>query len=209
MSDETPPLPASLQEPDTVLLPEEIEPKPAYVGNKPPPFPPIATDKGFYFIELPNVLKETGSHNGRDLLTIIHGGQQRVEITGEHWLSDEDVKPPDPGLFAPVLSKLISPMNQINAGIANAGLSLISVINDAVEYNGKKLLPTNPTASQYLGLVGKKAFISFKCVLIGPRVGAAIQAAAFLTYRDVTGTKGWKNADKPLYSIHQTWCILP
>lgn len=186
----------------------ETEPVPEPATPNPPEFPPVATDKGFYFIDLPNVLKETGSHNGRDVLTIIAGGQHRVEITGEHWLSDEELKRPD-GIFAPIISKLVSPMNQINAGLSGGGLSLISVLSDAVEYNGKKLLPTNPSASQYLGLVGQKVLIDFKCVLVGPRVGAAIQPAVFQTYRDVTGTKGWKNATKPLYSIHQTSCILP
>jgi hypothetical protein len=144
------------------------------------PLPDKATTKVVASFMLPHVLKETASHSGRDVFTVINGGNQQVEITGEHWYSETPVDPPQ--IFA-----ILSPQNQISIGG-----KVISVINDPVTFGGKKLLPTNPTATQYFAQVGKQVFLSFKCAPVDPTSEVA------------------KTHKRPaLYAVRQTSIILP
>lgn len=156
------------------------------VTPQPPVFPEKASESLTATYALPHVLKAVDSQSGRDVLTVINGGNQQVSMLAEHWLSDEEVA--SPALF------VIQGRNQISfAGQA------ISVINDAVTFNGKTLAASNPTATEYFAQVGKPVFTSFKCSLVDPN------SAVGRTYR---GQK-FNNSTKPLYVIRQTSFIMP
>lgn len=140
--------------------------------------------------DFPNVLKDIGDHSGRDVVTVITGGFRQVEMLSEHWLSDEIVE--QPAMFA------IQARNQIFFSGQN-----ISVLNDAVSFNGVSLPPSNPSAAEYFAQVGKQVFIHFKCALLNP------DSAAARTYRDdPKKAPVFGNANKPIYAVWQTSMIL-
>lgn len=110
----------------------------------------------------PHILRAVSMDGGRETYSVSNGGRIQVSLSVESWLSETPVEPPE------VLKFLAQ--NQIPVGGA-----VISVLNDAMEYNGKNIAPSNPTASQYLALVGKKVITSpsptkpaFTCTPLNP-----------------------------------------
>jgi hypothetical protein len=154
--------------------------------TNPPEFPERTSEPLVQTYPMSNVVKDAGSQSGRDVLTIINGGNQQISMLSEHWLSDTPVDAPP--LF------VIQARNQIQFGGQT-----ISVINDALTYAGKSLAPSNPTATEYFAQVGKQVFIKFSCALV--KEGSA----AWTTYRAAK----FGNLDKPLYVVRQTSFILP
>lgn len=65
---------------------------------------------------------------------------------------------------------------------------VINVINDQIELRGFRLVPTSPTASEYLAKVGTRAMVSFSC----------------RAHRQFSEQQG-----KPIYQIVRIFIVLP
>lgn len=134
----------------------------------------------------PNILHTAGELNGQDLLTIRNGGRVQIPLSVETWISETPVE-------SPFVLKFLA-FNQIKV----AG-QVVSVLNDACTYNGKTLAPSNPTASQYLALIGTK-------ILMAP----APNALAFTCTPLKPDSALFKLYGKPtLYFIRQVSIVLP
>lgn len=79
------------------------------------------------------------------------GGAKQIDFTTEIEFSETAVDETK-DVFA------IRATNQFN--FANG---VINVINDAIEENGFRLVPTSPTATEYLSKVGERVMVSFNC----------------------------------------------
>lgn len=157
----------------------------------PPPFPEKTAETGVSTYSMPNVLKSVDSTSGRDVLTIINGGNMQLPMLTEFWFSDDEV--PSPKLF------VIQARNQIALSGQVKGAQPIGVINDDVTYGGKTISASNPTATEYFAQVGKQVFIFFRCDLVDSRL------PVYAKYRGPQ----FGNAGKPLYAVRQTSFILP
>jgi len=123
------------------------------------PEPTIETFEATF--TFPHILQSAGEQSGFDMLSVRIGGPRQVQWTVETGFSDTLVPEPD--------KYQVKGTNQINF----AG-NLIDVLNDAVTYNGKSLVASSPTASEYMAMVGKPVVTQWKCQRAGPAVAAAV-----------------------------------
>lgn len=129
--------------------------------SDPIPEPNIEPDSIVTF-DAPNVLHSVSSDAGRTVLQVSSGGRKQVVMSVKKWFSDIPVEPP-------FELKILAKNNITVGGVA------IKVLNDGVEYDGQQLAPSNPTAAQYLALVGQKVVMSpspstpaFSCTPVPP-----------------------------------------
>lgn len=154
----------------------------------PPPIPLEHTNEPDIVVSFnaPHILQSVKVDGTRETYTVSNGGHKQVVMSVETWLSETPVTPPN------ILK--IRATNRILVGGQP-----VDVLNDAMEYNGKLLAPSNPTASQYLALMGTKVVMTpsptaepFKCIPLKP------ESSLFQLYGKPT-----------LYAITQVSIVLP
>lgn len=126
------------------------------------PLPEKSVSTAEVTFEAPHILKSATTGEARQSFTISNGGRMQVNMTTETWLSETPVDPPE-------ILKILATNRILIGG------QPVDVLNDAMEYNGKSLAPSSPTASQYGSMIGKQVFFSpskstpaFSCTPLQP-----------------------------------------
>lgn len=144
-----------------------------------PPLLLSSTETNTVSINFPSVLQDAKGDTGADVFTVMNGGLKQITQTTECFESETEVA-------SPPIFRIIA-TNKIDFGG-----STINVLNDPVQFNGKQLAPSNPTASQYMAQRGQQVFTHFSCTPVRP------DSQAFLTRKRAT-----------LFIVRRSSFILP
>lgn len=118
----------------------------------PPPLPEKSSTTRELTFPVPHILKSFSIDDaGFRHQDVRQGGPKQIDFTTEVEFSDTPVDEKDQ-VF------VIRATNQFNFGN-----QVIQVINDKIEEQGFRLVPTSPTASEYLAKVGERVMASFNC----------------------------------------------
>ena len=125
------------------------------IVEKEPPLPDNYTEPQKITWQVPHILKSISiDGNGFTHRDIRQGGMRQLDSTIEVSFSNEPV--PEEPIF------VVRGTSQINFADTT-----INVVTDAVDLPEFKLVPSDPTAAEYLAKVGQKVMIHFRCVLDG------------------------------------------
>lgn len=128
----------------------EVRPNNLAKTEEKPPLPAKSVSTVTATWKVPHVLKAISQdESGFTHREVREGGDRQVELTSETEFSEQET---DEQVFS------IKATNQLNF----AG-STIDVLNDEVVLKDFRLVPTSPTASEYLSKVGTKVLIRFSC----------------------------------------------
>lgn len=142
----------------------------------PTPLPATETKVVTLTFKVPHILKSISKDdNGFTHRDVREGGNRQIEFENTLEYSDQ------PSEETPFTVRVTNQLNFTG--------SIIDVINDEVELeDGFRLVPTVPTASEYLKRVGKKTLVGFSCRPV-PQLS--------------------KQQGKPIYLIYRSFITLP
>lgn len=128
------------------------EPTTAPAEEQKPPLPEKSSTTRLLTFTVPHILKAFSIDDaGFRHQDVRQGGAKQIDFTTEIEFSETAVDETNQ-VFA------IRATNQFNFGN-----QVIQVINDAIEEKGFRLVPTSPTATEYLAKVGERVMVSFNC----------------------------------------------